>query len=88
MTDLDALTDGGMEAVPSLGTQRFLSETFRQQNPVQTRLIREMVAKTPTAGYIDSGVELRDADLRRIAPPIQLPSLVIGGELDEAAPVA
>jgi hypothetical protein len=47
-----------------------------------------MVAKTPTAGYIDSGVELRDADLRRIAPTIQLPSLVIGGGLDEAAPVA
>jgi 3-oxoadipate enol-lactonase len=79
---------GGMAAIRDTVLERFLSEGFRQREPELTRAVAEMVLATPTAGYVGCCAALRDADLRNLVSTIEAPSLVIGGELDEATPPA
>ena len=43
---------------------------------------------TPPHGYVGCYAALRAADLRHLASTVEAPSLVIGGELDEATPPA
>jgi 3-oxoadipate enol-lactonase len=77
---------GAMQAVRDLVVARFLAEPFRTSNPEVVRWVGDMVEATPPTGYIGSCAALGDADLHGLVRTIQLPSLVIGGDLDESTP--
>lgn len=80
----EAVQAGGMAAIRDAVLARFLSAGFRASHPDVTRTVSEMLLATPPHGYIGCCAALRDADLRHLASTIEAPSLVIGGELDEA----
>jgi 3-oxoadipate enol-lactonase len=67
---------------------RFLSAGFREREPEVAANVSAMLLTTPPEGYIGCCAALRDADLYNLISTIEAPSLVIGGELDEATPPA
>jgi 3-oxoadipate enol-lactonase len=67
---------------------RFLSTGFRERQPGVAASVADMLVATPSDGYVGCCAALRDADLRNLVSTIEAPSLVIGGELDEATPPA
>jgi 3-oxoadipate enol-lactonase len=85
---IEAVQAGGMPAIHDAVLARFLSAGFRASSPETTRTVGEMLLATPPHGYIGCCAALRDADLRHLASTIEAPSVVIGGELDEATPPA
>jgi 3-oxoadipate enol-lactonase len=85
---IEAVQTGGMAAIGDAVLARFLSEGFRQREPELARQVYEMLLATPSEGYIGCCAALRDADLRNLVSTIEVPSLVIGGELDQATPPA
>ena len=66
----------------------YLSPVFREREPGVTARVREMVAGTSLNGLLASFAALHDADLRYLASTVLVPSLAIGGELDEIVPPA
>lgn len=85
---IEAVEAGGMAAIHDAVLARFLSAGFRARDPETTRTVSEMLLSTSLSGYIACCTALRDADLRHLASTVEAPSLVIGGELDEATPPA
>jgi 3-oxoadipate enol-lactonase len=85
---IEAVQAGGMAAIRDAVLARFLSGGYREREPKVTRQIGEMLDRTPSHGYSGACAALRDADLRHLASTVEVPSLVIGGELDEATPPA
>ncbi len=85
---IDAVRAGGMAAIADAVLARFLSGGFRQREPKEARQVYEMLLATPPEGYVGCCAALRDADLRNLVSTIEVPSLVIGGALDEATPPA
>lgn len=85
---IEAVESGGMAAIREGVLARFLSAGFRERDPEWTRAVDEMLMGTPAHGYLGCCAALRDADLRHLASTVETPSLVIGGELDEATPPA
>jgi 3-oxoadipate enol-lactonase len=85
---IEAVQAGGMAAIRDAILARFLSVGYRAREPAVTRQIAEMLDRTPLHGFIGACAALRDADLRHLASTVEAPSLVIGGELDEATPPA
>ena len=49
-------------------------------------LARNMLARTPAAGYIATCVALRDSDLTQAARGVRVPALCVAGELDGSTP--
>jgi 3-oxoadipate enol-lactonase len=87
-TRIDAVRMGGMAAIREAVVARFLSEGFRQRHPEMTRRMSEMIEATSPIGYIGACAALRDADLREMVSTIDVPSLILAGELDESTPAS
>jgi pimeloyl-ACP methyl ester carboxylesterase len=85
---IEAVRAGGMAAIRDAVVARFLSAGFRERDPAVTLTVGEMLMATPPAGYVGACSALRDADLRNLASTVTAPTLVLGGELDEATPPA
>ena len=83
-----AVQAGGMDAVRETVVGRFLSAEFRRSHPAVTAAVGAMLTATDPAGYIAACAAVRDGDLRPIVSTIQVPSLIIGGALDESTPPA
>ena len=81
-----AVRDGGMAAVRDVVVGRFLGPAFRAERPEVERWVGEMVVATPRMGYIAACTALRDADLSDVVGGIEVPALIVAGELDESAP--
>ncbi|MGH7693333.1 MAG: 3-oxoadipate enol-lactonase [Gemmatimonadaceae bacterium] len=81
-----AVRRGGMAVMrePTLG--RFFSERFRSEHAGAAQRIAEMLDAVDPEGYIAACQALRDADLRPIVSSIQVPTLIVAGELDVATP--
>lgn len=81
---VEAVRSGGLPSILDMVISRFLSAGYRQAHPAETQHISEMILNTSPAGYIAACLSLRSEDLRPLVPGLRLPSLVIGGELDES----
>jgi 3-oxoadipate enol-lactonase len=81
-----AVETGGMDAIRDVVVNRLLSSAFRARHPEVTAEIARMLVATPPRGYIAACEALRDADLRAEIARIGVPSLILGGALDEATP--
>jgi 3-oxoadipate enol-lactonase len=72
------LVDGTME--------RWFTEPYRKKNSPEFRAIRDLVLKTPVAGYIGCGQAIMKLNTTARLKEIKLPVLAITGEQDGAAP--
>jgi 3-oxoadipate enol-lactonase len=77
---------GGMASIVEVTLERWLGAAFRTAHPDQTDGVRQMILGTPVEGYLANCAAIRDADLREDASGIRVPTLVISGANDPAAP--
>jgi len=66
--------------------ERWLSAGFRSGWPEETAGWRNMLVRTPAAGYLGTCAALRDTDLGAEATRIAVPTLCIVGSEDGATP--
>ena len=82
-------TRKGMAALAPVVLQRWLTDSFREENPKEAERILGMLQACAPTGYAACCSALRDMDLReaiRAAPP--RPALVITGDADVSTPPA
>jgi 3-oxoadipate enol-lactonase len=72
------LVDGTME--------RWFTEPYRKKNSPEFQKIRDLVLKTPVAGFIGCGQAIMKLNTSARLKDIRLPVLAITGEQDGAAP--
>ena len=77
----------GMSALVDGVIARWFSPGFAERHPDRYERARSTLLATDPDGYAGVCAALRDADLSDTVSSITVPTLVIGGEHDEAAPV-
>jgi 3-oxoadipate enol-lactonase len=78
----------GMAALVDSTIERWFTAPYRAKNPPEMQAVRELVLKTPPAGYIGCCHAIRRLDYTDRLSGIDKPTLVIVGEEDPATPVA
>jgi 3-oxoadipate enol-lactonase len=78
----------GTGAIADAGVARWLTPGFAAAHPDTTKLLRDMIAATPAAGYAGSCAAIEDMDLRADLSRIAAPTLVLAGADDPATPPA
>jgi 3-oxoadipate enol-lactonase len=81
-----AVRQGGMSAVADAVLARWFTAQFQNEQPQTMQGWRNLVLRTPAAGYIGTCATLRDADLRADVGHIEVPTLVLVGSQDLATP--
>lgn len=76
----------GMAEIADGGVGRWFTPAWLAENPGRAREMREMIARTPAAGYAACCEVLADLDLTGDLPAITAPTLVIAGADDQALP--
>jgi len=76
--------EGGMEATVEPTVKRWFPEAFHTRAPATIERMREMIRRTPLAGYIGCCEAIRDMDQRESIRAIRNPTLVIIGANDPA----
>ena len=76
----------GMESYSHAIVDRWFSDAFKERAGADLPGYRNMVARTPLAGYAGTCAALRDADHSALVRDIDVPSICIAGERDVAAP--
>jgi len=83
---IEAIHNEGLAAVADGVLERWLSADFRASRPAETALWRNMLLRTPVAGYTATCAAIRDADLTAAARSIDAPALCLCGSEDRATP--
>ena len=83
-----AVEQGGVEAVAEGVIERWFPPAFREAEPGAVALARNMVTRTPAAGYVATCRALRDSDLTEAARGVRVPALCVAGSLDASTPPA
>ena len=83
---MQAVIDGGMEAIRPLVLARFFTPGFGQRQPQVFRQVEESFTSVDPDGYIGCCAALRDADLSTAVSAIRCPTLIIAGAEDLATP--
>ncbi len=83
---IEAVAQGGMEAVADAVVARWFTPGFRERDPAAVARVRAMLAATSPQGYAGCCAALRDMDQRATARLISVPTLVITGAQDPATP--
>jgi 3-oxoadipate enol-lactonase len=78
----------GFQALSEFQATRWVSDAFRQQHPEEMRAKLEVFLANDIDCYMATCEMLGNADLRHYQPTMRMPSSVIVGEQDYAAPVA
>jgi 3-oxoadipate enol-lactonase len=78
----------GTGAIADAGVARWVTPAFVAAQPETTKLLRDMIAATPAAGYAGACAAIEDMDLRPDLGRIGAPTLVIAGADDPATPPA
>ncbi len=81
-----AIEAGGIEAIADAIMERWLSAEFRRSRPEESAGWRNMLVRTPTAGYLGTCAAIRDADFSAEAAGIEVPTLCLVGSEDGATP--
>jgi 3-oxoadipate enol-lactonase len=80
-----AVEAGGIAPIADAVLERWFSPRFRAQDPA-IALWRNMLVRTPPAGYAATCAAIRDADLTASTRDLRLPALAVAGEMDGATP--
>jgi 3-oxoadipate enol-lactonase len=76
----------GMRAIADGVIARFFSPQFAEASPAAVRAVHDGLLHTPAVGYAGACAAIEHADFREQLPSVHVPTLVIGGALDQAAP--
>lgn len=76
----------GMQAIVDGVMARFFSPHFAQTSPAAVQAIHQGFVLTPPVGYAGACAAIELANFRETLPGVHVPTLVIGGALDQAAP--
>lgn len=83
---IDMLNTHGMAFLADPILQRWFATAFIGSQPETLQLCRNMLTRTPLAGYTGTCAAIRDADLHPLLPSLSMPALVLCGEQDVATP--
>jgi 3-oxoadipate enol-lactonase len=78
----------GMAALVDSTIERWFTAPYRAKNPPEVQAVRELVLRTPPAGYIGCCHAIRNLNYTDKLGGIDKPTLVIVGADDPATPVA
>jgi 3-oxoadipate enol-lactonase/4-carboxymuconolactone decarboxylase len=81
-----AVEKGGVAAVSEVVLQRWFPPAFHREGAGALDLARNMLSRTPDAGYLATCVALRDSDLTEAARAVSVPALCVAGEFDASTP--
>ena len=82
---INAVREGGMEAVASSVIERWLTPAYRASHPAETAAALGLLESANPEGYIANCAAVRDADLRDLLADVRVPSLVLAGSHDPSA---
>ena len=80
-----AVETDGIAAIADAILERWFTQGFRAGNP-QLTLWRNMLIRTPVAGYAAACGAIRDADLTESTRRLRLPTLALVGDADGSTP--
>jgi len=83
-----SLRADGIEAIADNIMQRWFAESFHRQHALELGGWRNMLTRTPAAGYIGCSAAIADCDFSASSASLDLPSLVIAGSEDGSVPPA
>jgi 3-oxoadipate enol-lactonase len=83
-----AVEQGGVGGIAQSVLERWFPAALREADDPSVALARNMLTRTPAAGYVATCVALRDSDLTEAARSVKVPTLCIGGSLDGSTPPA
>jgi 3-oxoadipate enol-lactonase len=83
---IDAIEKGGIESLAEAILERWFTLKFREEQADEYAGYRNMLVRTPRAGYTGTCAALRDADLTAAASKIKVPTICIVGEEDGSTP--
>ncbi|TGN68736.1 3-oxoadipate enol-lactonase [Paracoccus liaowanqingii] len=81
---IDAVEQRGMASIADAVMERWFAAPFRATPALA--LWRNMLARTPAAGYVAACRALAEADHRQATAALRLPAMVIAGDADGASP--
>ena len=83
---IQTLRENGMDTLSDAILSRWFTVSFAQTKPAAYRGYRNMLSRTPVAGYTSLCEAIRDADLTEAVTAIRTKSLVLCGAEDVATP--
>jgi len=83
---IEATRTTGLEPMGDAVMQRWFSPDFHEQRAAELAGYRNMLVRTPAAGYAAVSEAIRDADLTSGTRTIAVPTICIAGEHDKATP--
>lgn len=83
-----AVEKNGIEAIADNVLERWFSPAFHRDNAIALNGWRQMLIRTPVAGYIGTSYALRDTDYTDQVGSIAVPTLCIVGDQDGSTPPA
>lgn len=87
-TRIEAVERDGIASISGPILQRWFSARFHERSAEELALWREMLTRTPVAGYVGCAAAIRDADLTEATARLRLPVLAVVGAEDGATPPA
>jgi 3-oxoadipate enol-lactonase len=85
---IQSIRAGGLESIAGMVMERWFAKSFRETRTDELAGYRNMMCRTPGAGYIATCEAIRDCDLSAEAGKITAPTLVVVGEEDGSTPPA
>lgn len=85
-TRIAAIEANGIEAIADSILERWFTPAYRTGHAVDLAGWRNMLVRTPAAGYLGACAALRDADFRADAGRIGTPTLCVVGDADGSTP--
>lgn len=82
---IEAVREGGMASVSDASLDRWFAPTFRKS--LDAAPWQAMLSRTPAQGYIGCCAALARADLSEQTARVTAPTLVVAGDVDQAATV-
>lgn len=77
---------GGIEALAEPILERWFSEDLRSNRPDELAGWRNMLVRTPVAGYLGTSAAIRDSDMTGAVQSIRVPTLCVVGSEDGSTP--
>lgn len=78
--------DGGIESIAEAILERWFSRDLHSNNPEELMGWRNMLVRTPAAGYLGTAAAIRDSDMTEAAKAIAVPTLCVVGDEDGSTP--
>lgn len=83
---IDAIEKGGIASISDAILERWFSAAYRSEGNADFKAYRNMLERTPVAGYVGTAAAIRDADFTESTSKLTLPTLCVVGEEDGATP--